>query len=296
MLVLIKDPGSSLTSRQPFFRWRRKTLSLYVLVAVQYSVDLPVIIRISGDEMIPDGIHLEEMIEFAKILGKKGVAAIHVSAGSVCSTPHWGFQHMFTQKGKTWDLAQAIKSEINIPVIYVGQINTFDDIELLKDRYKVEYISLGRALVAYPDFAFKYLHGKNIYKPCVACSDVCLGRVKSGHGPEDAVNPLLGTEEKNTEIGKQKLDLAIMGGGLTGSESALVQAKIGHRVTLFEKDRIGRQFRLAYLLPKKDSLKKLVDYYEKTLQILKNSIKYPLHPDQFQHILLPSLFNTCVLV
>jgi len=39
-----------------------------ILQAVKKTVDLPVIIRISGDEMIPKGIKLPEMQEFAKLL------------------------------------------------------------------------------------------------------------------------------------------------------------------------------------------------------------------------------------
>ena len=44
---------------------------LEVLEAVKSTVDLPVIVRISGDEMIPDGIKLPEMIQFSKILKEK---------------------------------------------------------------------------------------------------------------------------------------------------------------------------------------------------------------------------------
>ena len=52
--------------------------------------------------MLPQGIKLPEMITFSKILDKQNVQAVHVSAGSVCSTPPWYFQHMFIPKGKTW--------------------------------------------------------------------------------------------------------------------------------------------------------------------------------------------------
>jgi 2,4-dienoyl-CoA reductase-like NADH-dependent reductase (Old Yellow Enzyme family) len=49
---------------------------LEILQAVMDSVSLPILVRISGDEMIPDGIKLSEMIEFSKILGKKGVTSV----------------------------------------------------------------------------------------------------------------------------------------------------------------------------------------------------------------------------
>lgn len=67
----------------------RVKFSLKILRAVKEAVSLPIIVRISGDEMIPDGIKLEEMEKFAKLLEKEGASAIHVSAGTVCSSPPW---------------------------------------------------------------------------------------------------------------------------------------------------------------------------------------------------------------
>ena len=58
--------------------------------------------------MIPDGIKLEEMEKFAKLLEKEGALAIHVSAGTVCSSPPWFFQHMFIPKGKIWEMANRL--------------------------------------------------------------------------------------------------------------------------------------------------------------------------------------------
>ena len=46
---------------------------LEVLSAVMEAVSLPVIARISAEEMVPGGISLDEMVEFAKILEQMGV-------------------------------------------------------------------------------------------------------------------------------------------------------------------------------------------------------------------------------
>ena len=42
--------------------------------------------------------------------------------------------------------------------------------------------------------------------------------------------------------------------------------KRGHKVTLYEKDKLGGQFNLASLPPNKDTLSKLVDYYKDELK------------------------------
>jgi len=245
----------------------RVKFPLRVLKAVKESTPLPIIVRISGDEMIPNGIKLSEMIAFSKILQENGADAIHVSAGSVCSTPPWFFQHMFIPKGKTWGMAQKIKKNINIPVIFVGRINTFSTIEKLKSEFSADYIAVGRALVADPEFVGKYLGEiKETPRPCLACSDGCLGGVKSGEGLSCVVNPLVGNdlfELKKTEHPK---NYAVVGGGLAGMEAALTLTKRGHKVTLYEKDKLGGQFNLASLPPNKETLSKLVDYYKDELK------------------------------
>ncbi len=244
----------------------RTRLPLEILEVVKAATDLPIIIRISGDEMIPNGIKLHEMQKFAKLLEQAGASAVHVSAGTVCSTPPWFFQHMFIPKGKTWEMAKQIKSQINIPVISVGQINEIQDIEKIKSENISDYIAVGRALVADPDFVGKYLgEVKGEIRPCLACAEGCLGGVKSGKGLQCLVNPAVGKEEEVFEFPKRSKNYAVVGGGLAGMEAALELEKRGHKVDLYEKEKLGGQFNLAYLTPKKMSMGKLVKYYNREL-------------------------------
>ena len=240
---------------------------LDVLRAVKETVDLPIIARISGDEMIPGGIKLTEMTAFSKVLEKNGVHAIHVSAGTVCSTPPWYFQHMFVPKGKTWEMAGTIKQEINIPVIFVGQINTVEDIEKLRSEFPTDYIAVGRALIADPDFIGKYQgEVKGVISPCLACAEGCLGGVKSGQGLQCLVNPQTGKEAETVEPAKEPRRYAIIGGGLAGMEAAIILKERGHDVDLYEKDELGGQFNLAPLTPNKRSMAKLVPYLKERLK------------------------------
>ncbi len=236
---------------------------LRVIDAVKNAVNIPVIVRISGDEMIPDGIHLDEMIKYAKILKEKGIVALHVSAGTVCNTPPWYFQHMFVPKGKTWEFAAKIQAKADIPAIFVGQINTFEDINKIKNDYSGKYIAVGRALVADADFAGKYLgEVEGNYRPCLACAEGCLGGVKSGKGLGCMVNPEIRNPSFEPKIKTHTpKNIAVVGGGLAGMEAALRLNEKGHLVTICEKDKLGGQFNLAWLPPNKKSLKKILDYY-----------------------------------
>ena len=245
----------------------RARFPLEILDAVNASVTIPVIARISGDEMIPNGFHLNEMQLFAKMLEKHGAAALHVTAGSACSTPPWFFQHMFVPKGKTWAFATNLKEVVDIPVIFVGQINTVEDIKVLKEKYHATYIAVGRAMIADPNFVGKYL-GKiegNI-RPCLACSDGCLGNVKKGNGLGCLVNPTVNKGLLLPRPAKKIKNVAVIGGGLAGMEAALTLNRRGHKVDLFEKDKLGGQFNFAPLTPKKKSMNRLVPYYVEELK------------------------------
>jgi len=238
-----------------------------ILQAVKDSVDLPLIVRLSGDEMIPDGIKLPEMIDLSKRLETIGVKGIHVSAGTVCSTPPWFFQHMFIPKGKTWEMAAEIKKEIDIPVIFVGQINSFEDIEKLKKEYSADYMAIGRALVADPDFVGKYFSEvEGPVRPCLACVEGCLGGVKSGKGLHCLINPEVGREEETFERSKQPKNYAVIGGGLAGMQAAITLKKRGHEVDLYEKDSLGGQFIYAPLTPHKKTMSRLIPYFLEELE------------------------------
>ena len=251
--------GGSLENRMRF--------PLEVLDAVMSAVDLPVIVRVSGDEMTPGGLTIDDTIQIAAVLKERGVAAVHVSAGTSCSSPPWYFQHMFVPEGKTWEMAARVKKEVDVPVIAVGRINSFEKIDRVRDEFGADYFAIGRALVADPDFVGKYLGQveDNIYRPCLACSEGCLGGVKAGLGLQCVVNPLVGDDMRQIEPARVSKKFVVVGAGPAGLEAAITLKKRGHQVVMYEKNKIGGQFNLASLPPHKQSLARLIDYYKDEL-------------------------------
>jgi len=259
----------------------RLRFGLEVLERIKETISIPVIVRLSADEIFPKGLRLDDMIRLSVALEQNGADAIHVSSGSVCETPPWYFQHMSIPKGKTWEFAAKIKSKVTIPVIAVGQINEKHDPEkILKDGL-ADAVAIGRPLIADPDFVGKVLGDiRSPIRPCACCLEGCIGGIRSGKGLMCVVNPEVGKEEKKLEKVAKPKKVAVVGGGLAGMEAALALNERGHKVTLFEKNTLGGLFNLAFRAPRKANLEKFKKYFVDEVTEKIDVIFEDAHPDE----------------
>jgi 2,4-dienoyl-CoA reductase (NADPH2) len=240
----------------------RLRFGLEIVRGIKSAVALPIIVRMSGDEKYDGGLTDKDATQIAKALEQEKVAAIHVTSGDVCMSPAWYYQHHFIPKGSTWELSAQIKKSVSIPIIAVGQVNEPEDIDRILSRKFADYVAIGRALIADPDFVGKYLGlVKGRIRPCSSCLTGCLGRVKAGKGLQCEINPLVGREAEEITPSKEKKNYAVVGGGLAGMQAALALKQRGHDVTLFEKGKLGGQFNFAPLPSGKGSLQKQIDYF-----------------------------------
>ena len=240
----------------------RLRFGLEILRGIKSSISLPIIVRLSGEEKYEGGLIVDDVINIAKEIEKEKIAAIHITSGDVCMSPPWYYQHHFIPKGKNWEIAKKIKENIALPIITVGQVNEPEDIDKIIAENVADYIAVGRALIADPDFVGKYLNlvvGR--IRPCGSCLTGCLGRIKIGKTLQCEINPLVGKELEEIKPATEVKNFAVIGGGLAGMQAALALRQRGHKVTLFEKEKLGGQFNFAPLPSQKNSLQKQIDYF-----------------------------------
>ncbi|MDW7671963.1 MAG: FAD-dependent oxidoreductase [Bacillota bacterium] len=223
--------GGSFENRM---RFPLETLSL---IRERVGNDFVVGVRISGEEFLPDGLKVEDMIVYAKALEETG----QVNYISVSGATYETWQHMFPPaywgKGHLLHLAAAIKEEVKtLPIITVGTLDIPTGEKALQEG-KADLIALGRGHLADPEIGLKTARGEvEDIRPCIFCNEGCLARILPGKSVRCSVNPRVGREDAwkiVPAVARKKV--MVIGGGIAGMEAARVAADRGHEVTLYEK-------------------------------------------------------------
>lgn len=261
----IDEFGGDLTGRMKF------PIEVVKDIKKKCGKDFPISFRISGEERVEGGRLIDETVIIAKALEGAGADAIHVSTGVYASMPYIIPPASFPA-GYNLDAARAVKQAVAIPVIAVGRINDPVVAENAIANGAADFVSLGRASIADPEFPKKVAENRSDeISPCVGCLTRCQGF--PGVDPHDGgvscmINPFSGHEAtmKIENTGQPK-NITVVGGGPGGLEAAWVAAARGHRVTLLEKSgKPGGQMLPACVSPGKHELARAVRYYVKMCQ------------------------------
>ncbi len=234
--------------------------------------DYPVLFRLSGSDFMPGGITLEQSLVQAPLFVKAGADAIHVSASEE-ETTQWQFLSYLFPDGAIVNMAEAIKKVVNVPVIAVGKIADPMFAEKILREGKADFVAMGRALLADPEFVNKAKAGRfEDIRRCIHCNN-CMNRdALPPHlkklGRACTVNPeALREREFAIKRTKSPKKVMVIGGGVAGMEAARVMAERGHQVSLYEKEsRLGGQFNIAAKQPLKEEYNNFVEYQSKGLE------------------------------
>lgn len=224
-----------------------------------------------GEEFEEKGRDLEEGVEAAKLLEKYGYDALDVDAGCYDA---WWWNHppMYMEKGPFRKFAKRMKETVKIPVLMAGRMDNPEMASECIADGTCDIISLGRPLLADPDYVKKLRTGRMAeIRPCISCQEGCMGRIQHYSMINCAVNPQTARERVTAyePVAKPKR-IMVVGGGVAGCEAARVLAERGHMPELFEaSDHLG-----GNLIPggapdfKEDDLL-LAKWYENEMERLK---------------------------
>lgn len=228
--------------------------------------DFPITCRINGNEWTVDGIEPREASIVARLFEEAGCNAINMTVGGSV-TQHYALKPATFRPGSNNEFSAEIKRNVQIPVFSVGKLTDPYFMEQMLESNAADMAVLGRASIADPEFPNKVKEGRlDDISPCIGCNQSCVGYLGRPEGGSSClVNPFSGREGewklKKTEHPKK---VVVVGAGPAGMRAAWTAARIGHQVTLIEKNSYtGGQFRLAGMPPGKFDINRMIRFYTK---------------------------------
>ncbi len=239
--------GGNLSNRSRFM--------VEVLQEVRRRVgnDFPISLRISTEECIKGGYSVEDMQSILPNLVRAGADLIHASLGTHGSPGGITSAPAEYEPGFNVWRAKKVKEIVDVPVIAVGRFSDPALADEVIGRGEADLVAFGRQFLADPDFLVKTREGRpQEIRKCIACNQGCIERLILGEGKiRCAINPETGQETIYPQgPAAVPRKVWVVGAGPAGLTAAYEAARLGHQVTLFEKEKnLGGQLLFACVPP-----------------------------------------------
>jgi 2,4-dienoyl-CoA reductase-like NADH-dependent reductase (Old Yellow Enzyme family) len=165
----------------------RARLAIEVVKAVRNAVGpgFPVLIKLNSEDFLPGGLMVEEMVQTAIMLEENGVDGIEMSGGTIISKKNRPFRPGKTTPGEPEayyeDAARQYKKKVQVPLMLVGGIRTFETAERLVAEGLTDYISLSRPLIREPELVIRWKSGDRRPATCIS-DNGCFKPAMEGRG------------------------------------------------------------------------------------------------------------------
>jgi 2,4-dienoyl-CoA reductase (NADPH2) len=259
--------GDMLEGRTHFLR------DLVEEIRTRCGKDFVVGARLSAEEETADGLTLDDTLEI--------VDAVQTTAPVDYFSITAGMRGAYVKdaafpEGFALGFAEAVKCAVDVPVMAAGRIRLPELAERALASGQADFIGVGRALIADPEWALKARTGRPAQiRPCVGFVQDC--RTSLG-GIACAVNARAGREsEWPSPTGQAALRrrVVVAGAGPAGLETARLAAESGHEVVVYERNEVaGGQVRIAAAGPTRELLLDFIHYLEGEVRRLGAEIRF----------------------
>ena len=236
-----------------------------------------------GEDYVEVGRNMEESEKAAKYLQDAGYDMLNADNGTYDSW-YWAHPPMYMPENCNLEDVAHIKEFVDIPVVCAGRMDPETGAKAVAEG-KIDGVGVARQFLTDPEWITKILEDRmEEIKPCICCHSGCFNFSSSkGHANTQDLTDTMGLarcalnpetmQSKKYYIApaKKVKKVAVVGGGIGGMEAALVCAKRGHKVELYEKgDKLGGVFIAAAAPSFKEKDRDLIAWYIRELS------KYPI--------------------
>lgn len=171
--------GGSLKNRA------RIVLDAYHRVREAVGPNYPVIIKLNSEDILKDGLTLEETLQVASWLETEDIDAIELSGGTSWAIWRGNYNASYARVEKTdlyySDAARRFKDAIQVPLMLVVGIRSFDVAKQIVEDGFTDYVALCRPLIREPNLVNRWKSGDTRPSGCVS-DNACIRPLREGKG------------------------------------------------------------------------------------------------------------------
>jgi len=261
-------------------------------VSLRYSVESKVkdfcVGALPGEEYTEIGRDMQESEKAAKYLQDAGYDMLNADNGTYDSW-YWAHPPMYMPQNCNLEDVAHIKKFVDIPVVCAGRMEADVGAKAVADGL-IDGVGVARQFLADSQWVTKLIEDRlEDIRPCICCHNACFNMAHykgvanaqsiydASHIARCALDPRVMQSNKYKIVPAKKVKkVAVIGGGIGGMEAAIVLAKRGHSVTLYEKsDKLGGVFIAAAAPSFKEKDRELIAWYNR--EIAKYPIKIKLN-------------------
>ncbi len=156
----------------------RFLLEVYQAVRNAVGKNYPVLVKINCRDFVENGLTLEDSIRTAKRLAEAGLDALELSGGMLTGgklSPVRPWIDSIEKEAYFQEEARALRKEIQIPLILLGGIRSFELAEKLVGEGTADFISMSRPFLREPGLINRWKSGDLRRAQCISDQRCILG-------------------------------------------------------------------------------------------------------------------------